>query len=386
MRVLIVHNQLWAHYKSKLFSEIHRALREKYPEANLLVAQIALYEASRKGMMKSQQDIAYQYPYQVLFEKSLDEVPFVARLKALLQTYKAFRPTVLNITGYFDWAQVLLMLYARWQGVKVVLSSESSGADHERSGLKETLKSWIVNQAHAYFCFGQSSAQYLQALGVPKAKIAVSHAAVVDEATIYQKYLEAKAPLESGPEVPTRRFIYVGRLAPEKNLVTLLEAFQNSQAVLAPEAAWELLLVGEGPSRPELEGYVQSRAIAHVRFVGGCAWYEVPAWLAQSSVLVLPSISEPWGLVVNEAMVCGLPVIVSERCGCAPDLVEVGTNGFLFNPHNTDELAQALGYFINNPDRLPAMGAESQRIVAAFSSQRVARQMVACYHTLADQN
>ncbi|GAB2773553.1 glycosyltransferase family 4 protein [Rhabdobacter roseus] len=383
MRVLLIHNQLWAHYKSKLFSEIHRALREKYPDSQFQVAHIALYEASRKAMMKSQEEPIYKYPYTVLFETSLDEVPFAKRLKALFRTYRSFRPTVLNITGYYDWAQVLLMLYARSQGVRVILTVESSSLDHKRSWLKEKLKSWIVNNANAYFCFGQTSVAYLKSLGVPEAKIAVSHAAVIDETIIRENYQRALAEKASTP-LARRHFIYVGRLAPEKNLVALLDAFRKTQQQNPPSAEWGLLLVGDGASRAELEKYVQEKKIPRVRFTGGCAWYEVPGWLAQASVLVLPSLSEPWGLVVNEAMVCGLPVIVSDRCGCAPDLVEEGLNGFLFSPDHPADLATSMQYFIQNPEKISAMGVESRRLVASFSSERVAQQMVACYHSLAN--
>jgi len=139
MRVLIVHNQLWAHYKSKLFSEIYRDLKKSNPKDDLLVAQIALYEASRK-VMQTDDSIQYEYPYQVLFERSLDQVSFGEKRHALFQLFDQYKPMVLNITGYFDWAQVLLMLYARFKGVKVVISSESSAADHNRSPQKEAVK------------------------------------------------------------------------------------------------------------------------------------------------------------------------------------------------------------------------------------------------------
>ena len=125
MRVLIVHNQLWAHYKSKLFSEIDHAIKRADPADEMLVAQIALYEASRK-VMQSDDAVIYDYPYKVLFERSLDQVGFGERREALFRIFDEYRPDVLNITGYFDWAQVLLMFYARWKGVKVVISSESS--------------------------------------------------------------------------------------------------------------------------------------------------------------------------------------------------------------------------------------------------------------------
>lgn len=379
MRILIVHNQLWAHYKSKLFSEIHHVLQSEHPGAVLLVAQIALYESSRSQMQAGEQKL-YDYPYRVLFEGSLEQVGLWERVRALFSTFREFDPDVLNVTGYSDWAQVLLMLHARSRGIKVIMSSESSAQDHVRSGWKEKLKRRIVSYADAFFCFGKSSAGYLESLGVPPSRIAVQNAAVIDEDTIRQRYAAAKKVNGTAIDAQRRKFIYVGRLAPEKNLLLLVQAF-ISLGRRNPDHSWELLLVGEGPMRQELEAVVKEANMAgHIRLEGGCPWYEVPGWLATSDVLILPSTSEPWGLVVNEAMVCGMPVIVSRACGCADDLVQEGTNGFLFQPSAQHELETAMEFFITNPDRIATMGMESLKLVAPFSSTKVAARMVECYY------
>lgn len=383
MRVLIVHNQLWAHYKSKLFSEIHLAMKRADPTDELLVAQIALYEASRK-VMQNDDTIVYDYPYKVLFERSLDQVSFAERRKALFRVFNEYRPDVLNITGYFDWAQVLLMFYARAKGVKVVISSESSSADHNRSGWKEAIKKVIVGRANAFFCFGKTSAEYLESLGVAKSAIKVRNAAVIDEQVVRQRYDEAKKEFNVIAKSVSKKFVYVGRLAPEKNLDTLIRAFAN--AVKQTGADWQLLFVGGGPEKENLEKLVAGSGIAgKVIFAGGFPWYQVPRWLAQSDVLVLPSKSEPWGLVVNEAMVCGMPVIVSDTCGCAGDLVCNGANGFAFDHKQQADLEKHLTWFIQNPDRIAGMGQESLKLIAPFASGPVAAQMAETYHELAAQ-
>ncbi|WAC13699.1 glycosyltransferase family 4 protein [Dyadobacter pollutisoli] len=375
MRVLIVHNQLWAHYKSRLFSEINRSLREKEPESDFLVVQIALFEASR-SVMQNDDTVRYEYPYQVLFDRALDSVAFGERRKALFAAFRSYKPTVLNITGYFDWAQVLLMFYARMKGVKVVISSESSSMDHNRSAIKEAIKKFIVNRANAFFCFGKSSAVYLENLGVKPDDIAVRNAAVIDEEFIKTQYDQAKEKVT--PDTNIRRFIYVGRLAPEKNLELMLHAFSKFR-----DENWELLLVGDGPSRALLENLANELDInAKVQFAGGFPWYQVPDWLAKSDVLILPSKSEPWGLVVNEAMVCGMPVIVSSTCGCAEDLVRNRVNGFSFDPEKQSGLETAMDFFVRYPDNIALMGKESLKLIAPFSSGKVALQMVKCYQKL----
>lgn len=383
MRVLIVHNQLWAHYKSKLFSEIDRAIKRSNPSDELLVAQIALYEASRK-VMQNDDSVIYDYPYKVLFERSLDQVSFGERREALFRVFNEYRPDVLNITGYFDWAQVLLMFYARAKGVKVVISSESSSADHNRSGWKEAVKKVIVGRANAFFCFGKTSAEYLESLGVAKNAIKVRNAAVIDEQVIRQRYDDAKKDLNTAGNPVSRKFVYVGRLAPEKNLNTLIRAFAHT--IKETGSDWKLLFVGDGPERGNLEKLASEAGIADkVIFAGGFPWYQVPGWLAQGDVLVLPSKSEPWGLVVNEAMVCGMPVIVSETCGCAGDLVRNGANGFTFDHTQQVDLEKHLTWFIQNPDRIAGMGQESLKLIAPFASGPVAAQMAEAYRALAAQ-
>ncbi|MCF2488878.1 glycosyltransferase family 4 protein [Dyadobacter sp. CY347] len=381
MRVLVVHNQLWAHYKSRLFSEIHRAFKEKYPESDFLVIQIALYEASR-SVMQSDDTITYDYPYKVLFERSLDEVGFKERREALFAAFDAYKPTVLNITGYFDPAQVLLMFYARMKGVKVVLSSESSSADNSRSFIKEFLKKLIVNRANAFFCFGKTSAEYLESLGVKPAQIPVRNAAVIDEEVVSSRYHAGKQ--ENVNIARVARFVFVGRLAPEKNLETLLRAFAKVVPLDAVLWPWELMFIGDGPERSSLEKLTKELQLEHkVLFMGGLPWYKVPDMLVHCDVLVLPSKSEPWGLVVNEAMVCGLPVIVSKNCGCVADLVENGVNGFTFDPDSQQELETAMAFFIRNLDKIAVFGQASRQLIEPFSSTQVARQMADCYHTLA---
>jgi len=383
MRVLIIHNQLWAHYKSKLFSEISACMNRQYPDSRLHVAHIALHEASRSGM-QDDNSFPYEYPYEVLFQKNLDQVGFIERLKALIHTFDSFKPTVLNVTGWFDWAQVILMVYARMKGVKIVLSSESSTADHNRSGIKEKIKKQIVGMADAFFCFGKSSADYLVDLGINPTRIAVANAAVIDEKIVKTNFEEAKKHIGvSDLEPKQHTFVFVGRLAPEKNLGMLLGAFMKLQDEEPLGEFWDMLFIGEGPEKDQLEKLASKSSFPeNIKFPGGFPWYKVPAWLAQSDVLILPSLSEPWGLVVNEAMVCAMPVIVSETSGCAEDLVKNGKNGFIFDPKKQQGLENAMHFFMQNPDRIADMGFESAKIIERFSSEKVAAEMVKCYHSL----
>lgn len=382
MRVLIVHNQAWAHYKSVLFQEIHREFKKNYPEGELLVAHIALHEQIR-AVMASDEKVVYDYPQVVLFRRSLDSVSFSKRLMALFRVFREYRPDVLNVTGWFDLAQVLLALHAMVKGVKIVISSESSSLDKQRKPFKESLKKLFLIRADAFFCFGKSSVDYLISLGISEPRILVKRAAVVDNELIFKVFTQSKQAKFS--ETNGRNFIYIGRLAKEKNLALLLAAYRRCVHSSAG-ADWGLIFVGDGPLKQQLEKEAVDSGLSGIRFTGGMPWHKVPSQLAWADVLILPSLSEPWGLVVNEAMVCGMPVIVSQNCGCSDDLVADGKNGYLFDPVSVDSLTKAMNHYIDSPAEIAPHGRVSQVMVADFSPEKVAAQMVDSYRRLASKS
>jgi glycosyltransferase involved in cell wall biosynthesis len=374
MRILIVHNVLWAHYKSKLFEELHQQSHQYNCEIE--VAQIALSEHSRAAMGMADA-FRYNYPYELLFDDTLENVSFWPKTKRLFQKIHQFKPAVLNITGYYDPAQLLLMLYAKICGIAVVISNESTSQDQSRHWLKEIFKKTIVKLADGFFCFGQSSANYLLQLGATPNKILTTHAAVIDDKKILENYHKAQPTRyqqQQSLNLRPHNFIFVGRLIPYKNLYQLIEAFGRIQ-----NADWGLIILGEGEQKQELIDFCTKQKIAGVQFLAGVNWYDVPTYLALADVLVLPSSSEPWGLVVNEAMVCGLPVIVSDKCGCALDLVKNNENGFIFDPQNLTDLAEKMTFFVQNSSKISVMGKQSTQIIAAFSAKEAAQEMLLGY-------
>jgi len=111
--------------------------------------------------------------------------------------------------------------------------------------------------------------------------------------------------------------IYVGRFSKEKNLLFLLSAYKKLNT-----DDWGFILVGNGPQYQKLNDFINKNSICNVFLPGFKQKGEIPQYLAVSDVFILASISEPWGLVVNEAMAAGLPVLISKRCGCYSDLIK----------------------------------------------------------------
>jgi glycosyltransferase involved in cell wall biosynthesis len=167
-------------------------------------------------------------------------------------------------------------------------------------------------------------------------------------------------------DLPDRYFLYVGRLADEKNVIGLLNAYLLYRA---SGGDWSLVFVGDGPQHKELRALASvSQFASDVRFEGLRGTPDLPQYYGFAGCFVLPSTREPWGLVANEAMACGLPVILSRRCGCVEDLLHEQENGFSFDPAQPDELTACLhAMSALNPKTLETMGRRSRDIIENFS-------------------
>jgi len=168
---------------------------------------------------------------------------------------------------------------------------------------------------------------------------------------------------------PLHNFLYISRFSPEKNLFFLLKCFRDVQQSGEVNGRG-LILIGNSPQKKEIERYIRNNNIENIFLPGFKQREEIPKYLAISDVFILPSISEPWGLVVNEAMVAGLPVLVSRKCGCYPDLVREGVNGFSFDPCKINELSDLIKQIAHGRFNLSAMGKESLKIIRRYSPKR----------------
>jgi len=167
-------------------------------------------------------------------------------------------------------------------------------------------------------------------------------------------------------------FVFCGKLLEKKRPMQALEALRELVSGL-PKNAVHLLVVGSGALEATLQRYASHHALP-VSFTGFLNQSEMPAAYAATDCLLLPSdYGETWGLVVNEAMACGLPAIVSDRAGCGPDLVHEGATGFSFHFGNVQELARAMQRFLSlSLGERKLMGENAQRMVLENYSIEVA--------------
>ena len=198
-------------------------------------------------------------------------------------------------------------------------------------------------------------------LGMPVERVFPGYD-VVDNRYFEDKVAEVrsqKSEVRKKHGLPEKFFLASARFIEKKNLARLLRAYaeyrrqaevvsrQVSHKVSTRHSAsWSLVLLGDGPLKSDLCRLISDLRLENSVLLPGFKQYnELPVYYGLASAFVHASTTEQWGLVVNEAMASGLPVLVSDRCGCAADLVQEGRNGFTFDPCNVEQLAQLMSRF-----------------------------------------
>jgi glycosyltransferase involved in cell wall biosynthesis len=175
-------------------------------------------------------------------------------------------------------------------------------------------------------------------------------------------------PLEAGPVI-----LSVARLVPKKQPLILLDAFRRVRA----DHRCALLFVGTGECEDELRGFVERHAIPDVVFAGFINQSQISRAYAASDVFAASGCDETWGLAVNEAMNFGLPVVVSDKVGCAADLVAHGENGYVFRYARSDELAGYLALLVDDSSRREIFGRCATAMIAPWNYGAAAEGLLA---------
>lgn len=252
-----------------------------------------------------------------------------------------------------------------------IVMSASQERDLKRTPSREWVKSLLVKGYDSALVGGAAQAEYLTKLGLDRDRIFQGYD-VVDNDYFAERARWARSSESTKRQIGVEGpfFLCVARFLPKKNLARLLEAYARYRREKG-EDAWSLVLVGDGPLRAELEK--QAASIGGVYLRSFLTYEELPAYYGLAQAFILPSTTEQWGLVVNEAMASGLPVIVSQQCGCAQDLVQAGRNGYHIDPCDTSSLVSAMARL--HHDDLRAMGERSREIVADWGLDRFTNGM-----------
>lgn len=294
--------------------------------------------------------------------------------RAVRRALTDFGPAAVAVPGWATPLATSAVAWARAHGARVVLMSASQEIDFARTRLREWVKRSFVAHCDGALVGGTPHREYLVKLGLSPARIRLGYD-VVDNAYFRRAAARVRANATAARErlrLPPRYFLTVARFIEKKNLSRLLRAFAAFSAAGAADRTrcepWHLVILGDGALRPLLESEAQALGLGdRVRMPGFLQYPELPTWYALAEAFVLASTSEQWGLVVNEAMAAGLPVLVSNRCGCASDLVRAGVNGYSFDPHDVEALAGLLARIAEDTGRRRSMGDASARLIDAWS-------------------
>lgn len=298
-----------------------------------------------------QEKLSAPFPHVVAFpNRRVEEIPPLEVGRQMWSVLGELNPDAAAIAGFSAADTLAMLAWCKRYNRPAILMSESKWDDSPRSPAKEALKSLIVRQYSAALCGGTPHRDYLIRLGMPPQNIFLGYDAVDND---YFKTSAARIRQDvslarhlPGLNDSTPFFLASSRFIKRKNLDSLLRAYSLYRKLCTETALrpWRLVLLGDGEERAALERLAQAEGLEDeaVCFAGFQQIDELPAYYALASAFIHPAMQEQWGLVVNEAMASGVPVLVSKRCGCAADLIIEGQTGFTFAPEKPDELAHLM--------------------------------------------
>ena len=325
------------------------------------------------------------------------------RREAFCWAFEQAKPDVVAVNGWNNFGSLIAANCCLRRRIPMVVMSESSRHDEPRTWWKEAIKRRIAGLYSAALVGGQRHVEYLVELGMRRERVFTGYD-VVDNHYFRQKAEEVRSQrseVRQKCSLPENYFFASARFVEKKNLPKLIRAyaeyrrrssaFANPAFAAAPaewaatadrevrsqksevsnnKAPWDLAILGGGPLKADLCHLISDlRLNDHVHLPGFKPYDELPVYYALANAFVHASTTEQWGLVVNEAIASGLPVIVSNRCGCAPELVN--GNGFTFDPTNEHELtARLLEVASLSDEERKRLGDNSYRIAANFAPER----------------
>ena len=323
----------------------------------------------------------YNFKYKFLSGITLffglkDTYPFWINFKIVSHLAKD-RPDVVIMMGWDSLTSFLANLYCRIFGAKFLIYSDSTPLEKSwRRFLTLPLVKLHVRTSDAVIAGGTRAKVYLESLGVEPAKIYVSYNTIDVEKyeRLTKKYKRYASDTRSNLGVGNKKVImYYAQMIERKGPDLLLLAYEKLKR---KDEDIALLLIGDGPFRKKLEKVIKKRKIRDVYLLANPGDEEICRYYAIASVFVLPSREEVWGLVVNEAMAAGVPVVVSDRAGSSADLVQTDRQGFVFRAGSISNLAKKIGQLLSNDSLRREMALEVSRHIKLFRPRITVRKFL----------
>ncbi len=297
----------------------------------------------------------------------------------IIRELRQGRFDVVVLPGYAMSASQLGALYCRLSGTPYVMFSETTQLDR-RPGPVRLVKQFLVRPliagAKAWLATGHLSRRYLVSYGAredavfffPNTPDVAALSAQAEKQRPNRNQVRAELGAGTAPVI-----FFVARLIGVKRCDLLLDA---ARRLKERGISFHLWMAGDGPERSTLERSARENGLSEVRFLGNVESSRLPGLYAAADVFVLPSDHEPWGAVVCEAAACGLPLVLSDRVGAAPDTVADGESGFCFPSGDAVALAGALERLLEDPERRKRMGVRSAELVSGYTHENLVRQFI----------
>jgi len=283
----------------------------------------------------------------------------------------AIRPDAVVIPGFYDKGAIASLMWCNEHGIPAIVVSDTTQRDFPRHFWRE----WVKRQVTGYFSGalvgGHAQAEYLVKLGMREDRVFFGYDVVDNE------YFSAKADevrqdaqhYRNEHSLPEKYFLTSNRFIARKNLFRLATAYADYRQRAADP--WDLVMLGDGELMPLLKQHVNALHLRdHIILPGFRQYEELPAYYGLAGCYIQASTVEPWGLTVNEAMACGLPVLVSNACGCAKDLLYEAGNGFALDPGDIADMAQKMLRISDAGCDREAMGRMSRQIISHWGCDR----------------
>lgn len=294
-----------AFYKVNLYNELSKKL-------NIFVIFIAsnTYEKRADDFVSIENA---EFKYEVLSNCDFQNRDIVQNIKKLRTILKAVEHERLLVSGW-DLKEFWYLVFF-YPKSKNSLALESTVLESSTVGIKGVIKKLFLSRISTVFASGALHVELLNALGY-KSEIKVTKGVGIINKTEFAKK----------EKIYQKRFLYIGRLSKVKNLKTLIELFNSLEEHF-------LTIIGDGEEKESLVKMAKSNII----FKEPIENKKLKDEFLNNDIFILPSMKEPWGLVIEEALYFGLPVIVSQNCGSV-ELVKNGVNGYIFDPKDSKNL------------------------------------------------
>lgn len=295
----------------------------------------------------------------------------------LIPEIESWGPDALLLFGWAYQSHLRTLLHFSG-GVPIFFRGDSTLLDESkgvRTLLRRLFLRWVYRHVDVALYTGQNNRAYFEAHGLDNAELAwVPHAIenrrFISSSNAEQEALQWRRKLGIPDDAVV--ILYAGKFEEKKAPDILLEAFLTCDS-----SDVHLALAGSGPMEEELRGRAKESCNSHVHFLGFQNQSRMPVVYRLGDAFVLPSRGpgETWGLAVNEAMACGRPVVVSDRVGCAPDLVDSGETGFVVPADDTEALGRVLKTLADDEDLRQSMGDRAQTRIEDWSIQQAVQRI-----------